>query len=317
MIRVTSALLVCALFSFMVETGQRRALAQALQAPVLVFDALAFCAKKPSLGALIKEVFPDAFKRQTLASSLLSKPSQLAGCSEPLGEALSELASGKPSSVVKENRVGFLLLGAETKHPALAPALEAAMAAERGAPEWVALLLEANQEAGVAALRTWFASTARGLRASQRLVPLAADLYGKAASAPDSKGLDDVRLTSPLLFDLYLLELRKATARGKRLSDDDMASLLIVYALQNAGSRRLQQAPFSQVVRGNEEAFLKAFRMEHPLVQFRLLPTMAEAKSQSLVRELLWIASHHVDIRVKSLASSLLDGGGAGSSQAR
>lgn len=299
---------------FLVSPPGVGALAQG--SPSEGFDAVAFCAKKPSLHALVRDVFPHAEKRRSLAAHLLSPETparaggsgaQESGCMEPLREALAGLASGKPSAVVKENRVGFLLMGAETKHPGLAPALEASLSAERGAPEWISLLLESNAEAGLAALRTWFAQTAKGLRAAQKLPPLAPDLYGKAASAPDSKGLDDVRLMSPLLFDMYLVELRKASAAGKQMSADDMASLLVVYALQNAGARRLQQASFADVVRLNEGAFLQAFRREHPLLQFRLLPSLAASKTPSGVRELLWISSHHRDVRVKSLASSLLD----------
>jgi hypothetical protein len=226
-----------------------------------------------------------------------------------LAAALNGLAEGDPSALVKENRVGFFLLGAEAKHPGLQRALTAAMALEQGDnTAWLAALLEADRDAGREALRQWFVLTAKGLRETQKLSRLSPDLYGKAASAPDSEGLTDVKLTSPLLFGRYLEEL----SRGGFASDaggaaEQMSSLTIVWALQDPGSRRLHLETFARLVAGREGAFLAAFRREHPLVQFRLLPVLASAGTPTSVRELIWVSSHHADIRCKSLASALLD----------
>lgn len=276
----------------------------AVAAKTAPFDVAKACGSNPRLGTLVKDVFPNPEARNSVAAALASGSAAGAGCARALDEGLAEIASGKPSDLVKENKVGLLLLAAEARRNGLSKALAVTIATEQQKTEWFGALLDANRTEGRRALRLWFSQTATGLRETQKLAPVASDLYGKAASSPLSQGLDDVKLTNPLLFARYLGELKAA---GFDDGEREMADFALVYALQDAASRRLYADSVASLVSRNEGLFLSAFRKEHPLVQFRLVPLMANAKTPAFVRELLWISNNHADVRVRSLASGALD----------
>jgi hypothetical protein len=274
------------------------------------FRATEFCSGNVTIEKFVEDVFPIEERRKAVIEVLVAFNEKKAtvgrGCYQTVDEALTQLENSdakRTPEVLKKNKIGFLLFASDANMPRLTEVFVQAMHKESERATWWDALSQSNPEKARVVLSAWFAQTAQGARRQQGLKEIPESLYGKAATAPGAQGLVDIHLVEPLLFSRYLNEHLQNPKNWSTPSQE--ADLLLVFALQSGSVRRLHAETMAKILAARPFSFLVSFRKQHPLVQFRLLPVLADARQPVFRREVLWIADHHVDERMRGLAKGL------------
>ena len=254
---------------------------------------------------LLKEVLIHDSLRGALAKEV-EKPGN--PCRAAVVDYLEKLQTNAKAEERYEGRFAFVALGVVARLPEAVKVIEKEIVDGSG-NEWLSALAALDGPAYLRTLRTFVGSAAADIRKAQNFQTTAGQPYSGAAleshqTSERNTVRDAVRVVSPLVIDRYL----RALLAGKiPPTNDDFASTNALFAGSNASYRQIFEEPLKKIIVRHTQAWIASFRSEATWVQFRLFPLMAAVGGPEMVRELMWLSSHHSDSRVRMLASRTLD----------
>ncbi|NBO38036.1 hypothetical protein EBU99_05585 [bacterium] len=251
-----------------------------------------------ALQALLAETSVSELQVRQSLLTLMRDPSN--GCRKTLEGWLQDIKS-KPSSMQNNTgRLAAMTLGLLLDLPVAVEFVEAE-AASSGGLEWLATLEHWDRNAYSALLRKWIVKTAEQSRSARALQQPIGQIYGRVV-IEEGRGHSESKSLAPMILNLYL----KNIARTKP-SAEEFFALNIHFAAANAGARQIFQESYVELLRANAVAWMTTFRSENAWTQFQLIDLMGRVGGSEMVKELLWLSQNHMDTRIKSRASQVLD----------
>lgn len=257
---------------------------------------------------LIKTLTDEVIVQGPLRAALAAHLTQPDGATGPCGLAVKEILSrylAKPALGAEKGspKAPFVILGLHAGLPEATRILEIEVL-HGDADDWLDTLGRIDKQASLRAMKMWVAQAAQAIRQLENISSQSYEAYGEGLIEGQGFGRESVRLVSPLLVEKFLREVRDAHVP---LSPAEISDLNVVFAGTNPTYRQIFVHSFAAIVQSHIGAWIPAFRKEPVWVQFRLFPLMANLRGPEVVRELMWLSSHHADSRVRSLAGRTLD----------
>jgi hypothetical protein len=271
-----------------------------------VATAASICAKNDvSLvdlrSKMVSEIVPFSDRRSELVK-LLQK-GEGGRCRESLQQFVSSAASGKEKEIDSKGRLTLILLAVSGSLTDSSSVLAHEVASGRG-NELLDTLRSVDEPAYERTLREWMASTARELRDAQAMRPTGDAAYGRATVSADAAEREGARILNPLMMER---RLSLAIERKSVLSMEELADMNAIFAGSAAAYRDVFAPLYGSVLKTNVSTWIASFRKESAWVQTRLFPLMTRVGGPEVVRELMWLADNHADLRIRALAERSLD----------
>jgi hypothetical protein len=271
-----------------------------------VMSAASICVKSDlSLvdmrAKMVADIVPFSDRRLDLIQML--QKGEGGRCRESLQRFISDVAAGKESDLELKGRLTLILLAVSGSLTDSAKVLSLEVSSGRGS-ELLDTLRKVDEAAYERTLREWMSSTAAEIREAQATHPTGDAAYGRVTVPAEGAERVGARILNPLMIErrLTLASEHKSTLSGQELSD-----MNAIFAGSTAAYREAFAPLYRSVLTTNVSAWIASFRKESVWVQSRLFPLMTLVGGPEVVRELMWLADNHADLRIRGLAERSLD----------
>ena len=172
--------------------------------------------------------------------------------------------------------------------------------------DWLDIFQKFDEKAYYKSLSQWVERVAILLRNIDHAETLDKKDYGKVTGQENNKiqTPQSIQMWNIMIINKYLNEVINHKIK---LTEKEFSNLNIIFAASNQSIRDIFASKMTTIIGNNNFIWILSFRIEPSWVQFRLFPLMIKDNGGFMKRELMWLAAHHENGKMRAMARTTLD----------